>query len=899
MQVSLWSRRDSFWLGSIVLLCLAAMLIVSVPAATSAPASGKYIVVLKESVAHPANVADRHEENRGARIGHIYNSGIKGYSAEIAPNEVKAIEQDPTVSYVEPDGILHADAETPSLGFDRIFANNNQNLAINEVDDVRVNADVAVIDTGVALHPDLNVFARTDCRFATGCAEKELEDGDGHGTHVAGIIGAIDNNFGVVGTAPGVRIWSVKAGNQEGVFQMSDVIAAVNWVTAHSEQIEVANMSLGCREEPAIEECMGKALHEAIAASVNKGVVYVVAAGNEDSNVANEPERKGIPDGPVVPASFPEVITVSALADFDGAPGGADPTSPCNYGFYEMESADHTTKYVDQDDSLASFSNWGPDVDIAAPGTCINSTWPGGGYKDLSGTSMAAPFVTGAAAGLAAAKNPNNRTEVEAIGNYIKSLGNYNWTDTHLVENSAGTKFELVGDGVKEPLLQMGQPTAPVPTVTTDPVSEVGPTSAKLNGSVIPNGLDTHYHFEYGTTTSYGKTIPAPPGFDLGSGTTYNYTWNNVTDLEPGTTYHYRDVASNPSGTSYGVDREFTTPQAANVFFSDGSHAGTISRGLYVPSSGNWQETAFGGHSIAAGSSPSTVKLNGAPYSFFVDASNKDMISYRAWNPSLGIWQENLLEGDRAAAGTSPSAVSIEGKLHVFFVDADKSNSITDWTWAPGPGGWKQIPFYGDPVAAGSSPSAINADGAVHVYFADASKSNSITAWVWNSTGVGQIPFYGDPVAAGSSPSAIRAEGGGDHVYFADASKSNSITAWVWNSTGVGQIPFYGDPVAPGSSPSAIRDPGSDKIYFADASKSNSITAWVWNSTGVGQSPFYGDAVAAGTSPSVVNVNGEDEIYFADANKSRTLSVWRWGGSIQQLQLGGDPLTTGSSPSAG
>jgi len=178
------------------------------------------------------------------------------------------------------------------------------------------------------------VVARTSCLFATGCTEKELEDGYGHGTHVAGIVGALDNNFGVVGTAPGARIWSVKAGNQNGEFAMSDVLEAINWVTARSSQIEAANMSLGCAES---FDCKAAALQEAITASVNKGVVYVVSAGNENQNVSPEqilspPDLNGVRTNfgsfGYVPARFSNVITVSAIADFDGLPGGAAASPP-------------------------------------------------------------------------------------------------------------------------------------------------------------------------------------------------------------------------------------------------------------------------------------------------------------------------------------------------------------------------------------------------------------------------------------------------------------------------------------------------------------------------------------------------------------------------------------------
>jgi subtilisin family serine protease len=289
----------------------------------------------------------------------------------------------------------------------RIFANNTA-LDIDGVDDRRVNVDVAVIDTGVDLdHPDLNVVGWTRCTRGS-CRTNGSDDGNGHGTHVAGTIGAKDNNIGPVGVAPGARIWSVGVLGANGSGSTADIIAGVDWVTARASTIEVANMSLG-------GQFTSSALTNAITNSVNAGVVYVVAAGNSDMNAAN-----------FTPANHPDVITVSALADFNGlAGGGASPT--CR---------------SDVDDTLADFSNYGATVEIAAPGVCIYSTWRYGGYNTISGTSMASPHVAGAAALLASVNNPNNRTAVLNMRAKLIADGNFNWTDDS-------------GDGIKEPLLDI------------------------------------------------------------------------------------------------------------------------------------------------------------------------------------------------------------------------------------------------------------------------------------------------------------------------------------------------------------------------------------------------------------------------------------------------------------
>lgn len=224
-----------------------------------------------------------------------------------------------------------------------------------------LDIDVAVIDTGVERHPDINVFSQVS--LATG-ETTQPTDLNGHGTHVGGTIGAKDNGVGVVGVAPGARIWSVKVLNRNGSGYMSDIIAGIDYVAQRSSQIEVANMSLGC-------ECTSAAMDSALSRAMNAGVVFVVAAGNNAKNAST-----------FSPARNPDVITVSAVADFNGLPGGGAPS----------------TCYNDVDDTLADFSNYGAAVDIAAPGVCITSTWMNSGYKTISGTSMASPHVAGAAA---------------------------------------------------------------------------------------------------------------------------------------------------------------------------------------------------------------------------------------------------------------------------------------------------------------------------------------------------------------------------------------------------------------------------------------------------------------------------------------------------------------------
>lgn len=203
---------------------------------------------------------------------------------------------------------------------------------------------VAVIDTGVDRdHPDLVGAIAGGYNAVDPAAPQAWDDDQGHGTHVAGTIAAQSNEVGGVGVAPGARIYAVKVLDRRGRGRISTVIAGIAWAAENGMQ--VANLSLGApRGEPP--------LHAAIRAAVNAGVVVVAAAGNSGGAV-------GFPGG------YPEAICVAAS---------------------------------DRHDRVASFSSRGPEVDLIAPGVDIRSARKDGGWRNLSGTSMATPHVAGLAA---------------------------------------------------------------------------------------------------------------------------------------------------------------------------------------------------------------------------------------------------------------------------------------------------------------------------------------------------------------------------------------------------------------------------------------------------------------------------------------------------------------------
>lgn len=333
----------------------------------------QYIVVFKDSVTNPGFVAHELSLKHKASVEHEYTHITKGFSAHIKESDAQKLSNDPRVAYVTPDRTVHATShrtarvpagQTSPSGINRIGTTNNTGSGVT----------VAVIDTGIDLtHPDLsaNIVANKNCIRPT----RTGTDDNGHGTHVAGTIAALNNNVGVVGVASQAKLAAVKVLDASGSGSWSSVICGIDWVTANAGNynIKVANMSLGGggTSDNNCGNSNNDPLHQAICRSVAAGLTYVVAAGNDGTNAQN-----------FVPAAYDDaVIAVSALADSDGQAGGTGTTT--GYG---------------ADDTFASFSNYGSSVDIAAPGVNINSTWKGGGYKVISGTSMASPHVAGAAA---------------------------------------------------------------------------------------------------------------------------------------------------------------------------------------------------------------------------------------------------------------------------------------------------------------------------------------------------------------------------------------------------------------------------------------------------------------------------------------------------------------------
>lgn len=314
---------------------------------------GQYIVVLKD--VGPNEVARSH----GVIPSHVYQHALKGFAATLPEAALKRLLDDPNVAYIEPDGRVWAVApggNKPDKGkppgdggtIDPPVSSQVVPWGISRVGGPQSGTGLTawVIDTGIDFnHADLNVDTVRAANFVTR-GKSSATDGNGHGTHVAGTIAALDNDIDVVGVAAGATVVPVRVLDNSGSGFYSWVIAGIDHVAAHAAPGDVANMSLGGGASTALDN--------AVINAASQGVLFALAAGNDSANAAGSSPAR---------ANHANIFTVSA---------------------------------IDSLDNFARFSNYGnPPIDVAAPGVDIESTARGGGTVVYSGTSMAAPHVAG------------------------------------------------------------------------------------------------------------------------------------------------------------------------------------------------------------------------------------------------------------------------------------------------------------------------------------------------------------------------------------------------------------------------------------------------------------------------------------------------------------------------
>lgn len=332
---------------------VAALPLVALAAPASAQRAGdkiadSYICVFDASVTAdrvPA-AASRAAQAGNGQTKHVFTKVLRGFSTRASAQGVaKMRENNPNIAYCEQDQVVTTFQKKPGGG------GTTQPAQTVPWGIARVRGGAAgtfatawVIDSGVQLnHPDLNVDSARSRSFVT---DTSPADGNGHGTHVAGTIAAINNTIGVIGVAPGATVVSVRVLDRRGSGSNAGVIAGVEYVAANGRAGDVANMSLGGG--------VSAALDTAVINAAATGIRFVLAAGNSaTSATTSSPAR----------ANGPNVYTVSSFANGD---------------------------------NWSSFSNFGnPPVDFAEPGSAINSTWINSTYNTISGTSMAAPHLAG------------------------------------------------------------------------------------------------------------------------------------------------------------------------------------------------------------------------------------------------------------------------------------------------------------------------------------------------------------------------------------------------------------------------------------------------------------------------------------------------------------------------
>ena len=341
-------------LATVSLVALAGA-VVATPAAAQ-KIENQYVCVFNPGLVGQGSVkaeAARSAKAAGGNVKFTYERTIRGFAVNASAQGVANMQaKNPRIAYCEQEQVYNVSAPPPGKGPGGGGDGGGSDPAqttpwgIARVGGGQTGATgrALVIDSGVDLdHPDLNVNAGLSVNFTR---DKDADDGNGHGTHVAGTIAAIDNGIGVIGVAPGVEVIGIKVLDRRGSGSTSGVIAGIEYAASIANANDVANMSLGGG--------FSQALNDAVIAAAQGGLEFALAAGNESTSATTKSPAS---------ANHPNIYTISSFA---------------------------------QGDNWSSFSNYGnPPVDYAEPGSGILSTYKDGGYATLSGTSMASPHAAG------------------------------------------------------------------------------------------------------------------------------------------------------------------------------------------------------------------------------------------------------------------------------------------------------------------------------------------------------------------------------------------------------------------------------------------------------------------------------------------------------------------------
>ncbi len=347
--------RNVRFLAGIGIVSTVAVSLLAVPAQAaegeirSADAAEKvpnsYVVKLKDtpaSVSATEATANAVAARNGGGVDRVFGSALRGFTVKLSERQAKRLAADPAVEYVEQDQVFRADttqANPPSWGLDRIDQASLPLSSSYNYTSTGSGVNVYVIDTGVRIsHSTFGGRAKNGYDFVDNDAV--AQDGNGHGTHVAGTIAG--STYGV---AKAATVYGVRVLDDAGSGTTAGVVAGIDWVTANAIKPAVANMSLGGGASTTIDAAVNR--------SIAAGVTYAVAAGNSNANASS-----------YSPARVANAITVGATTNTD---------------------------------ARASYSNYGSVLDIFAPGSSITSSWSTSdtATNTISGTSMATPHVAG------------------------------------------------------------------------------------------------------------------------------------------------------------------------------------------------------------------------------------------------------------------------------------------------------------------------------------------------------------------------------------------------------------------------------------------------------------------------------------------------------------------------
>ena len=477
--------------------------------------------------------ADLELVQQQGKLKHSYKH-IPAVAADLPEEAIEKMKKNSKIAYIEPDYEVRVLEDELPWGINRIDAD------IVHSTNKGTGVKIAIIDTGIDYnHPELDNYYRGGYDFING--DNDPMDDYWHGTHCAGIVAAEDNEIGVIGVAPEVELYGLKVMDSSGSGSTSDVAAAIDWAIGNN--IQIISMSLGTDYNSLT---LGNACNKAY----NEGILLVAAAGNDGTSSVD------------YPAKYDSVIAVAATSSSD---------------------------------TKASFSNTGPEIELAAPGVSVKSTYLGGGYISASGTSMACPHVAGTAA-LVWAANPGwDNTQVRSrLQETAEDLGYTGWDSIYgfgLVDAEAAVSIPIPDDSTP--------PADPIPDITEPGISNVKSTVATDSVTIT---WDTD---EAGDSTFRYSINPELSGaaqiYDPSFTTTHTV---ELTGLTPETTYYYEVRSTDESGNP-AIDNN------NGAYYNFTTLAKALPAEMHV--SGIGMEIQKAGINTEAVATVSVVDANGAP----------------------------------------------------------------------------------------------------------------------------------------------------------------------------------------------------------------------------------------------------------------------------------------------